>query len=191
MIKKRLILASSSPRRVALLKSLGFQFDIIPHTIKESIPSGVLPEELVMHLAYRKAEDVAKKAQNAIIIAADTIILHGRNIFGKPKDMRDAKRILSMLRNSEHDVVSGVCMMDTPSKRKVLRISRTYIKMKTISDDEIDVYIRSGEPLDKAGAYAIQGEGGKFIECIDGSLSNVVGLPLELIQEMLEDFTKN
>ena len=96
-----------------------------------------------------------------------------------------------MLRNSDHDVMSGVCMMDTPSKRKVLRISRTHIKMKFISEEEIDAYIKSGEPLDKAGAYAIQGEGGKFIECIDGSLSNVVGLPLELVQEMLENFTKN
>lgn len=191
MVKKRLVLASSSPRRVALLESLGFQFDIIPHTIKENIPRGVLPGELVMHLAYIKADDVAKKTKNAIIIAADTVVLHGRDILGKPKDMRDAKRILSMLRNSDHDVVSGVCMIDTPSKRKVLRISRTYIKMKHISDEEIDAYIKSGEPLDKAGAYAIQGEGGKFIECIDGSLSNVVGLPLELVQEMLEDFTKN
>jgi nucleoside triphosphate pyrophosphatase len=191
MIKKRIVLASGSARRVALLKSLGLQFDIIPHNIEEYIPGGVLPGELVMYLAYIKADDVAKKEKNAIIIAADTVVLHGKDILGKPKDVRDAKRILSMLSNSDHDVVSGVCIMDMPSKRKVLRISRTHIKMKFISEEEIDAYIKSGEPMDKAGAYAIQGEGRKFIERINGSLSNVVGLPLGLVLEMLNDFTKN
>ncbi|HHT9110215.1 MAG TPA: Maf family protein [Candidatus Brocadiaceae bacterium] len=191
MINKRLVLASSSPRRVALLKSLGLHFDIVPHTIEEYIPGDALPGELAMQLAYVKAEDVAKKEKNAIIIAADTVVLHGKDILGKPKDIRDAKRILSMLSNSDHDVVSGVCIMDTPSKRKVLRISRTQIKMKLISEEEIVAYIKSGEPMDKAGAYAIQGEGRKFVKHINGSLSNVVGLPLELVQEMLNDFTKN
>ena len=191
MIKKRLVLASSSPRRVALLKSLGFHFDIVPHTVEEYIPGDILPGELVMQLAYVKAEDVARKEKNAIIIAADTVVLHGKDILGKPKDIRDAKRILSLLSNSDHDVVPGVCIMDTPSRWKVLRISRTHIKMKFISEEEIDAYIKSGEPMDKAGAYAIQGGGKKFIEHINGSLSNVVGLPLELVQEMLNNFTKN
>jgi len=188
MPKKRLILASNSPRRIVLLKSLGYHFDIVPHEIEECILGDVLPMELVQNLAFLKATDVARRVSNAIIISADTVIVHKKSILGKPKDVSDAKRILSMLSDSEHDVISGVCVMEMPSRKKMLRIERTHIKMKNIKDEEIDRYILTGEPMDKAGAYAIQGEGGKFIEKIDGSYSNAVGLPLELLQEMLSHF---
>jgi len=188
MPKKRLILASNSPRRIVLLKSLGYHFDIVPHDIEECIIGDVLPMELVQNLAFLKATDVARRVSNAIIISADTVIVHKKSILGKPKDVSDAKRILSMLSDSEHDVISGVCVMEMPSRKKMLRIERTHIKMKNIKDEEIDRYILTGEPMDKAGAYAIQGEGGKFIEKIDGSYSNAVGLPLELLQEMLSHF---
>ena len=188
MPKKRLILASNSPRRIVLLKSLGYHFDIVPHDIEECIIGDVLPMELVQNLAFLKATDVARRVSNAIIISADTVIVHKKSILGKPKDVSDAKRILSMLSDSEHDVISGVCVMEMPSRKKMLRIERTHIKMKNIKDEEIDRYILTGEPMDKAGAYAIQGEGGKFIEKIDGSYSNAVGLPLELLQEMLNHF---
>lgn len=188
MPKKRLILASTSPRRIVLLKSLGYLFDIIPHGIEECIQGNVLPAELVQNLAFLKASDVARRVCDAVIVSADTIIVHEKSILGKPKDVSDAKRILSILSNSEHDVISGVCVMASPSRKKMLRIERTHIKMKCIKDEEIDRYILTGEPMDKAGAYAIQGEGGKFIEKIDGSYSNAVGLPLELLQEMLNHF---
>ena len=188
MPKKRLILASNSPRRIVLLKSLGYHFDIVPHDIEECILGDILPMELVQNLAFLKATDVARRVSNAIIISADTVIVHKKSILGKPKDVSDAKRILSMLSDSEHDVISGVCVMEMPSRKKMLRIERTHIKMKNIKDEEIDRYILTGEPMDKAGAYAIQGEGGKFIEKIDGSYSNAVGLPLELLQEMLSHF---
>ncbi|HHT9111715.1 MAG: septum formation protein Maf [Planctomycetes bacterium] len=188
MPKKRLILASTSPRRIVLLKSLGYHFDIIPHDIEECIHGNVLPTELVLNLAFLKASDVARRVCDAVIVSADTIIVHEKGILGKPKDVSDAKRILSILSNSEHDVISGVCVMASPSRKKMLRIERTHIKMKSIKDEEIDRYILTGEPMDKAGAYAIQGEGGKFIEKIDGSYSNAVGLPLELLQEMLNHF---
>jgi len=188
MPKKRLILASNSPRRIVLLKSLGYHFDIVPHDIEECILGDVLPMELVQNLAFLKATDVARRVSNAIIISADTVIVHKKSILGKPKDVSDAKRILSMLSDSEHDVISGVCVMEMPSRKKMLRIERTRIKMKSIKDEEIDRYILTGEPMDKAGAYAIQGEGRKFIEKIDGSYSNAVGLPLELLQEMLNHF---
>ena len=188
MPKKRLILASNSPRRIVLLKSLGYHFDIVPHDIEECILGDVLPMDLVQNLAFLKATDVARRVSNAIIISADTVIVHKKSILGKPKDVSDAKRILSMLSDSEHDVISGVCVMEMPSRKKMLRIERTHIKMKNIKDEEIDRYILTGEPMDKAGAYAIQGEGGKFIEKIDGSYSNAVGLPLELLQEMLSHF---
>ena len=188
MPKKRLILASNSPRRIVLLKSLGYHFDIVPHDIEECILGDVLPMELVQNLAFLKATDVARRVSNAIIISADTVIVHKKSILGKPKDISDAKRILSILSDSEHDVISGVCVMEMPSRKKMLRIERTHIKMKNIKDEEIDRYILTGEPMDKAGAYAIQGEGRKFIEKIDGSYSNAVGLPLELLQEMLNHF---
>ncbi len=185
MPKKRLILASNSPRRIVLLKSLGYHFDIVPPGIVEGIHDNVLPTELVQKLAFLKASDVARKVCNAIIISADTIVVHKKSILGKPKDVNDAKRTLSILSDSEHDVISGVCVMELPSRKKMLRIEQTHIKMRTIKDEEIDRYILTGEPMDKAGAYAIQGEGREFIEKIDGSFSNVVGLPLELLQKML------
>jgi len=188
MPKKRLILASNSPRRIVLLKSLGYHFDIVPHDIEECIIGNVLPMELVQNLAFLKATDVARRVSNAIIISADTVIVHKKSILGKPKDVSDAKRILSILSDSEHDIISGVCVMEMPSRKKMLRIERTHIKMKSMEDEEIDRYILTGEAMDKAGAYAIQGEGRKYIEKIDGSYSNAVGLPLELLQEMLNHF---
>ncbi|MDO8745899.1 MAG: Maf family protein [Candidatus Brocadiaceae bacterium] len=188
MPKKRLILASNSPRRMVLLKSLGYHFDIVPHDIVECIHDNVLPVELVQNIAFLKASDVASRVCNAIIISSDTIVVHKKSILGKPKDVNDAKRTLSILSDSEHDVISGVCVMELPSRKKMLRIEQTHIKMRIIKDEEIDRYILTGEPMDKAGAYAIQGEGRKFIEKIDGSFSNVVGLPLELLQEMLNQF---
>lgn len=188
MSPKRLILASSSPRRIALLRTLGYTFDIVPHTIEEHISRGVPPDELIMDIACQKADDVAKKVDNAIIISADTVILHDKHILGKPKDRGDAKRMLFLLSNSVHEVITGVCLVDVPSRKKMLRIGRTRIKMSRISEEEIDAYVSTGEPLDKAGAYAIQGGGEKFIEKIEGSYSNVVGLPLETLQEMLQYF---
>ncbi len=191
MSNKRLILASNSPRRITLLKTLGYQFDIILHEIEECIYDDIPPIEQVQNLAFLKADDVAKKVDNAIIIGADTIVLQNKCVLGKPKDTLDAKRILSLLSNSEHDVVSGVCIIDMPSKKKLLRIDRTHIKMRNISEKEIEMYISTGEPMDKAGAYAIQGEGRKFIEKIDGSYSNAVGLPLEIVREMLNKLSED
>lgn len=188
MPKKRLILASNSPRRIVLLKSLGYHFDIVPHDIVECVHDNVLPTELVQNLAFLKASDVARRVCNAIIISSDTIVVHKKSILGKPKDVNDVKRTLSILSDSEHDVLSGVCVMELPSRKKMLRMEQTHIKMRFIKEEEIDSYILTGEPMDKAGAYAIQGEGRKFIEKIDGSFSNVVGLPLELLQEMLNHF---
>lgn len=187
-LKKRLILASNSPRRAALLNSLGYRFDIIPPEIEEPINNDILPVDLVQSLALLKAMDVAKRVDNAIIIAADTLIAHGKRIWGKPRDLQDAGRMLSLLSNSEHNIISGICILDKPSEKKILRFGSTYIKMRSITKEEIDEYVKTGEPLDKAGAYAIQGEGRKFVERIEGSYSNAVGLPLEIIQELFNNF---
>lgn len=191
MSRKRFVLASNSPRRIALLKLLGYHYEVIPHEIEECVSSGVPPAELVQNLAFLKANDVARRVNDGIIIGVDTVILHNKDIFGKPKDTHDARRMLSMLSNSEHEIISGICIIDMPSKRKLLRIGRTHIKMRNITEEEIDGYVKSGEPMDKAGAYAIQGEGRKFVEAICGSYSNAVGMPLELVQEMLNNFVKD
>ncbi len=189
--KKRLVLASSSLRRITLLKMLGYHFDIIPHSIDEYIPNDAAPEELVQNLAFLKANDVAGRVDDAIVIGADTLVFHNKDIVGKPKGARDAKRILSLLSNSEHSIFTGVCIIDMPSKKKLLRNERTRITMKHISEEEIEAYVRSGEPLDKAGAYAVQGKGKKFIKKINGCYSNAVGLPLEIVQEMLNKFNNH
>ncbi len=191
MLTKCFVLASNSPRRIALLKLLGYPFDIIPHGIAECLSGNVSPADLVKELAFLKASDVARRLDNALIISADTIIWHDKTILGKPRDTHDAKRILSVLSDSEHDIISGVCILDMPSKKKLLRIERTHIRMKKISAEEIEIYVASGEPMDKAGAYAVQGEGKKFIEKIEGSYSNAVGLPLGIVREMIDNFIDN
>lgn len=189
---KRLILASNSPRRITLLRSLGYHFDVIPHNIEEEyIQNDILPTRLVQYLADLKANDVAKRVNDAIIISADTLVFCKKSVLGKPKNVSDAKRMLRMLSNSEHDIISGVCIMDMPSKKKLLRTDRTCITMKYMSEEEIEIYIKSGEPMDKAGAYAVQGRGRKFIEKMEGSYTNAVGLPLELLKEMINDLVKN
>ena len=188
MTNKRLILASSSPRRIALLKTLGYPFDVMSHDTEECVSHHVSPEDLVQRLALQKAEDVAQRVGNAVIIGADTIVLLNHCILGKPADEFDAHRMLSMLSDAEHEVLTGVCLVETPSKKKSLRFGRTQIKMRHISGEEINAYVKSGEPMDKAGAYAIQGSGSRFIEKITGSYSNVVCLPLELLKDMLDHF---
>lgn len=191
-VNKRFILASSSPQRIELFKLLGFLFDFVPHGIDENVCNRNLPpSEFVQALASLKAGNVAKEMKDAIVIGADTIILHDNNVYGKPKDTNDAKRMLSFLNNSVHEVLSGVCIKEMPSGRQLVGVARTKVKMKNTPVDELERYVRSGEPMGKAGAYAIQGRGQKFIDEIDGSYSNVVGLPLELLQKMLTEFVKN
>ncbi|MGQ3685033.1 MAG: Maf family protein [Candidatus Loosdrechtia sp.] len=189
---KRLILASDSPRRIALLSVLRYPFDSIPHEVEESVYSGFQPADFVQHLAYLKARDVANRVNGeAIILAADTIVVYDKRILGKPKDAHDAKKMLSMLSNSEHEVISGICMLDTLLKKKMLRFCTTYIRIRYISEKEIDEYVKTGEPLDKAGSYAIQDKERKFAERIAGSYSNAVGLPLETVKETLNNFINN
>ena len=188
MTNKRLILASNSPRRIALLKTLGYPFDVVPHNTEECVSHDVSPEDLAQRFALQKAENVARRVENAVIIGADTIVLINHCILGKLVDVSDAHRMLSMLSDAEHEVLTGVCLVETSSKKKSLRFGRTQIRMRCITGEEINAYVKSGEPMDKAGAYAIQGLGSRFIEKITGSYTNVVGLPLELVKEMLNHF---
>ncbi len=186
---RHIVLASASPRRKELLKSLGFQFKIIPPQVDEKIPPNLSPDEIVEYFAFLKANSVASGLKNSVVIGADTLVLCNGNIIGKPKDRADAIRILTQLSGTRHSVFTGVCIIDTVTGKKMQGHKETLIRMRHISKAEIEEYVDSGGSIGKAGAYAIQEDNDKFVEEIEGSFSNVVGLPLDLLQEMLEEIS--
>lgn len=182
----RVILASASPRRKELLERIGVKFDIIPATGEEVITKKI-PEEVVMELAKQKAEEIAKVAEeDALIIGADTVVVCDGKILGKPKDEEDAFQMLTMLSGREHEVYTGVAMIDNREKSIENFFERTRVIMYPITEKEIREYIAGGEPMDKAGAYAIQGTGAKFIQKIEGDYHNVVGLPVGRIYQEIK-----
>ncbi len=186
----RLILASSSPRRRELLAQLGLRFEIIQPDIDESRRAD---EELVGYadrLSREKAEAVARQLDSrpALIIAADTIVMDDGELLGKPADAADARRMLRQLRGRQHLVVTAFTLYQAGATARVItRHARTVVEMRDISDSEIDAYIASGAPLDKAGAYGIQNEEFRPVARIEGSYSNVVGLPLDKLQAALRE----
>lgn len=187
----RIVLASSSPRRKMLLKQLGIKFDVISNDIHESIEHSLLPEQFAETLALRKAQAVAASLSESIVIGADTIVVDSVGILGKPKDEVDAYRILARLSGQVHRVITGLALISTQSSSKTLvRHETTKVKIATLSEHDIGWYIRTGEPLDKAGAYAIQGKGAVFVEWIHGCYNNVVGLPLFLLVNMLREINE-
>lgn len=183
----RIILASNSPRRREILSQIGIQYEVIPSKFEENALN-MSPENMVMYFAEEKAMDVAKKVkEEAFVIGADTIV-YQNGIMGKPKDNEDAARMLKNLSGVFHGVITGISVVHTPSLNKITDYERTLVKFKNISDDEIHAYIKSGEPMDKAGAYAIQGIGSLLVEKIEGCYFNVVGLPVYRLSKILEGF---
>ncbi len=182
-----LILASASPRRRELLSQLGLPFEIFAPQLDETPgPAEVDPAKLVERLAREKAAAGRRAFPAAVVIAADTeVALPGQRVFGKPANAEDARRMLGTLSGREHQVSSGVCVW-TP-ERSATRTVVTRVRMRPMSGDEIDWYVATGEPLDKAGAYAIQGKGAIFVAAIEGSWSNVVGLPMAELTAMLSE----
>ncbi len=165
----RFILASASPRRKELLEQIGVKFNILPATGEEVITKE-LPGEVVMELAKQKAEEVAKTAgADALVLGADTVVAYEGKILGKPKDEADALRMLTMLSGKEHEVYTGVALIDNRDQSMENFFERTKVTMYPVSEEEIRDYIAGGEPMDKAGAYAIQGIGAKFIQKIEGT----------------------
>ena len=182
----RFILASASPRRKELLEQIGVKFDILPATGEEVITKE-LPGEVVMELAKQKAEEVAKTAgEDALVLGADTVVAYEGKILGKPKDEADALRMLTMLSGKEHEVYTGVALIDNRDQSMENFFERTKVTMYPVSEEEIRDYIAGGEPMDKAGAYAIQGLGAKFIQKIEGDYNNVVGLPIGRIYQEIK-----
>jgi len=171
-----LILASASPRRRELLESAGLRFSVVPSDAIESIREGEAPDELVRRLAREKAAVVAERAPDAVILAADTVVALGAALLEKPVDGEDARRMLRALSGKAHQVWTGVAIADGGRLQDFC--VRTEVRFRDLSDEEIGAYVASGEPMDKAGAYGIQGRAAAFVVGIQGSYTNVVGLPL-------------
>ncbi|MFW5992259.1 MAG: Maf family protein [Halanaerobiaceae bacterium] len=190
-MKQKLILASASPRREKLLKQLGLHFTVVPSNINEDRYLHLPPVELVNELSLAKAEEVAELVENTVIIAADTIVVLNDAVIGKPEDTEDAKKMLQRLSGTKHTVYSGLAVLSTENGFSKSDYDQTDVYIRNLSDREIDAYIRSGEPMDKAGAYGIQGLGGIFVERINGSFFTVMGLPIHILSVMLKDFAIN
>lgn len=188
--KPRLVLASASPRRSALLSEMGLEFDVLSTDIDESIGAGETPKHYVLRLAQQKAQaakqilSVESKVQRTIL-AADTIVCRGDDIFGKPKDKNDAMQIWSRLSDSEHEVMTGVSLLADNTEHSC--IAKSQIRFDVISEAQMHAYWQSGEPVDKAGAYAIQGIASAWVQQLSGSYSNVVGLPLYEVNAILKN----
>ena len=185
---RKIILASTSPRRKALLGLLGIPFTVESSNYKENMKLRLAPVALVKTLSQGKAEAVAKCHKDAIVIAADTIVVLKNKSLGKPKDARDAKRTLKMLSGKTNTVLTGYTVIDTKKKKRISGVVATKVHFRKMTEEEINWYVKTKEPLDKGGSYAIQGRGGLFISKIVGNYSNVVGLPLLAIQKALGKF---
>lgn len=176
----RLILASASPRRKELLAQIGLRFDVIPSTAPEDILPGETPEQMAIRLSLEKAREVAARPalDGRWIIGSDTIVVYGDRILGKPRDADDAANMLQTLSGNPHRVISGFAVIDRRQQLERVEAVTTLVHFRHLTGHEIARYIATGEPFDKAGAYAIQGIGACFVSGIEGSYSNVVGLPL-------------
>ncbi len=190
-MSESIILASNSPRRKELLRQIGVDFKSDPADVDESILPGEGAEEYAIRVAQDKARVAAKRAGTGIIIAADTIVVLGTTVLGKPTDARDAERMLAMLSGKMHTVISGLVVMDARTGRTQKCVAVTKVWFRNLTNEEIVSYIATGEPLDKAGAYGIQERGALLVQKIEGCYFNVVGLPLSLLGEMLVNFGIN
>ncbi len=183
-----LVLASTSPRRRELLGRLGIEFRVEPSGIAEDYPPGLTPEDLVRYLASAKAAAVVRKYRDAVIIAADTCGVLQRKILGKPRTPTDATAMLRTLSARSHRVITGLTVMDSGNAKMVTRVIETRVFIKALTEREIQRYVATGEPLDKAGGYAIQGLGAVIVARISGDYYNVMGLPLYTLAEVLPEF---
>jgi septum formation protein len=187
----KFILASASPRRAEILKSLGQSFEILPSDVEEKITKNN-PQEIVKELALLKAKDVARRvSKGQIVIAADTVVFKDDKILGKPSSKEEAFNMLKLLSGSIHKVLTGICVIDTANNKVCQDYEETKVFFKTLSDKEIMDYINTGEPMDKAGAYGIQGMGGLFVTRIEGCYFNVVGLPVHKLYNLMGEMGVN
>ena len=183
----RLILASASPRRAELLASAGFEFDVVPAEVDETGRPGEPPDVYALRVAREKAARVAvdRGTKGGIVLAADTVVVAGHRTMGKPASDADAESMLRQLSGAVHDVLTAIVLRS--GARELEEVVATRVHVVPLTDDEIRWYIESGEPFGKAGAYAIQGRAARFIDRIEGSWSNVVGLPLAVVHRLVAE----
>lgn len=179
-----LILASGSPRRAEILRNAGFSFAVQPAHIDETLLPNERPEDYVLRLAKAKGQLVAaatKGPEQTFVIGADTTVVCAGRIFGKPADAAEAREILRALSGTTHDVLTGIAIVRVPDGKSIAEVASTRVTFLRLESDDIEAYIASGEPFDKAGGYGIQGLGGKFVSRIEGCYFNVMGLPLSRV----------
>lgn len=182
---RRLVLASGSPRRSELLATLGIRFEVRPVDIDESPLQGESPRAMVQRLACAKAHGQAHDGE--VVLAADTVVVLDSLILGKPSDRSDAARMLRELQGREHTVVTGVALVEAGSSSQRVGVEQTSVRIAPMDHDSVAWYVETGEPMDKAGAYAIQGLGACFVLSIRGNYTNVVGLPLPKVRQLLSE----
>jgi septum formation protein len=188
----KIILASASPRREMLLKELiGDSFVIFPVDIDESVLADEKPATHTLRLARAKALKAGESFADGLIIGSDTIVTIDNRILGKPTDTNDAEYMLKSLRGKTHSVITSFCILEAHSNHELTRTVESRVTIKELTDNEITDYIATGEPMDKAGSYAAQGLGRKLIEKLEGSYTNVVGLPLDELKQSLEAFNNS
>ena len=187
----KIVLASASPRRKQLLSQMGLEFDVIPSDIDEELPTELPYEEAVQELAFKKAFHVASALHDRrLVIGADTIVVKDE-VLGKPKNKDDACEILYRLQGQTHEVITGLAVIDNFTGKFIKSFEKTIVEMVPLSMKEIKQYVQTGEPMDKAGAYGIQGLAGIFISKIYGCYYNVVGLPIHRLWMILKEFGVN
>lgn len=186
-----LVLASGSPRRAEILRAVGWRFEASAPNIDETLATGESAEDYVQRLAREKAGVVASTRLFGLVLGADTTVVVDGDILGKPLDAGDARRMLRRLAGRTHEVLTGVALVRAETNRSIVRFARTRVRFAALSDAEIDAYVETGEPLDRAGAYAVQGRAAPFIESIEGEYWNVVGLPIRLVYELARGFEKD
>ncbi|MCJ7509086.1 MAG: Maf family protein [candidate division Zixibacteria bacterium] len=182
--KRKLTLASRSPRRMKLLKEANVSFEVTTPKINEKNVSKN-PRQHVLRLSKMKAKSVLSEVESGLVLGADTIVVLDGEILGKPKNRKEAKRMLGKLSNREHKVYTGLTLIDKDKKKTISNCECTKVRFNSLSSEDIDNYISTGEPVDKAGAYGIQGKGSRLVGEIKGSLDNVIGLPMDKLEEML------
>jgi septum formation protein len=189
---KHIVLASKSPRRKELLERLNLDFEIVVSQVDEDSYKKNTPQEYVEKLAYEKAKSVLQLVnKDSIIIGSDTVVVYNNNILGKPRNEKQAYEYIKKLSGNKHLVYSGLCIIDNKANNHIICHEVTEVYMKDLNDYEINSYIRTGEPLDKAGAYGIQGIGAIFVEKIVGDYYNVMGLPLNKLYKGLNEIGVN
>lgn len=188
----KFILGSQSPRRSQLLQEAGYKFEVISVNLSEILNKNLTIDEQIVDLARTKALATSNKLksskeQSFLILGADTVVVLGDRVFGKPKDQSEAEENLRTLSGKKHSVKTAICFVVLPSLQEVKAIDTSFVTFRKLSEDDIQNYLSTKEWKDKAGSYAIQGEGKKLVQGLEGSLTNVVGLPMELVERMLKE----